>query len=200
MGTVENGSEIASWHSEPIRSSKNLGSSEDTESDNQTQSKKPSVQQHQPSVIKTNCLLTASNKRLVIASLSQSALMRNLETSDYDLMIHRCVKSTIFLTGAFKSVSIERCHDCTIIIGSVYSTARLNHCRGCKVSISSRLISLANSSDCVVSVLTPSHPLILSGCRRMTIGPYNTSYNALLKNWSVFIIEYDLSKKSSNKN
>jgi hypothetical protein len=106
----------------------------------------------------------------------------NPVSSEYDVLIYRCVKSTIFLTGSFKSVSIEKCDDCTIVVGCVYSAARIITSRGCKVTIASRFLSLAHSSDCVINVLTSGHPLILSGCRRIVIGPYNTSYAEIEKN------------------
>jgi len=108
--------------------------------------------------------------------------LNNPISSEYDVLIYRCVKSTIFLTGSFKSVSIEKCDDCTIVIGCVYSAARIITSRGCKVTLASRFLSLAHSSDCVINVLTSGHPLILSGCRRIVVGPYNTSYAEIENN------------------
>jgi len=160
-------------------------------------------------VIKTNSALTNSHKKLFITGLQNSAIMRNVGnfqdqdsnfksktnndtnnspktnnqiSSEYDVLIYRCTKSTIFLTGSFKSVSIEKCYDCTIVIGCVYSAARIITSRGCKVTVASRFLSLAHSSDCVINVLTSGHPLILSGCRRIVVGPYNTSYAEIESN------------------
>ena len=36
--------------------------------------------------------------------------INNLISSEYDVLIYRCIKSTIFLTGSFKSISIEKCY------------------------------------------------------------------------------------------
>ena len=73
-------------------------------------------------------------------------------------------------------------NDCTIVIGCVYSAARIITSRGCKVTVASRFLSLTNSSDCAVNVLTSGHPLVLSGCRRIVLGPYNTSYAEIENN------------------
>ena len=173
-GIIENGIEIPGWFSDPVNNDdpKNQLLCSDSEKPDEKTPKKSAV-------IKTNTALTSSHKKLFISGLKNSAVMRHVDlhlTSDFDVLIYRCIKSTIFLTGSFKSVSIEKCSDCTIVIGSVYSASRIITSRGCKVSVATRSLSLANSSDCTVNTLTPGHPLVLCGCRRIVIGPYNTSY------------------------
>jgi len=120
------------------------------------------------------------NKIIILSQVGKQTVARcsgTLEGSS--VKIHRCHYSSIYLLSPLRSVSIEKCRHSTIILGPVESTVHINNCEQVTVIAPTRRISVSGSTLCVLHLLTPLRPLLLSGNESIILAPYHTHYARL---------------------
>ena len=120
-----------------------------------------------------------NGRKLILTSMSDQIFLKKLPVPDFDVMLHRLEKCTVYLLYPMRSLSIERCKDCVIFLGPVSTVAKISNCKNIEITIPTRKFIVTNSSDISSNILTTSHPLILSQCSKITLGPFNTNYKSL---------------------
>ncbi len=76
----------------------------------------------------------------------------------------------------FRSCSIKKCRKTTIFVGPTQRTLTIDSCVECVIISVCRRLIIRNCSGCTFYTLTPSSPLLLSGCDNIKFAPFNSSY------------------------
>ena len=118
-------------------------------------------------------------------------------------LVHGCTRMTIYLLGAYSTLTVSSCVDCEIVVGAVSGFVMMNACERVHITVACRKMILWSCHDCEIKIATLT-PTILSGdCRglvfgksisatavvesqmycvlvvTLTIGPFNTTYRLL---------------------
>ncbi|KAG7340060.1 tubulin binding cofactor C [Nitzschia inconspicua] len=97
----------------------------------------------------------------------------------HDLAISDCSDVHMYLLQPFENVTIAACTGCTIVIGAVAGLLHVVDCEKTKITAAARRILVSNSCDAVLSVFTPTPPLLVGDNRSCQFAPYNTYYEGL---------------------
>lgn len=97
----------------------------------------------------------------------------------HDLAISDCSDVHMYLLQPFENVTIAACTGCTIVVGAVAGLLHVVDCERTKITTAARRILISNSSDTIMSVFTPTPPLLVGDNRCCQFAPYNTYYDGL---------------------
>jgi hypothetical protein len=97
----------------------------------------------------------------------------------HDLAISDCSDVHMYLLQPFENVTIAACNGCTLVIGAVAGLLHVVDCDKTKITAAARRILVSNSCDAVLSVFTPTPPLLVGDNRSCQFAPYNTYYEGL---------------------
>jgi len=115
-----------------------------------------------------------------IVCLTQVVKQTLIEISDTfreaGLYLEKCLYSYIYILQPLRSCSIKKCRKCVIFIGPTQRTLTVDSCVECTIVSLCRRLIIRNCSLCTFYTLTPSSPILLSGCDNIKFAPYNSSY------------------------
>jgi len=97
----------------------------------------------------------------------------------HDLAISDCSDVHMYLLQPFENVTIAACTGCTIVVGAVAGLLHVVDCEKTKITAAARRILVSNSCDTILSVFTPTPPLLVGDNRSCQFAPYNTYYEGL---------------------
>lgn len=89
------------------------------------------------------------------------------------------VRGIYLIVSFFRSVTIEKCRNSTFVLGPVQTALHLHSCDNVQVIAVCHRLSLSSTTGCVLHILTPTRPLILSGNHTVTLAPFHTHYPML---------------------
>ncbi len=131
----------------------------------------------------TNANLGRSSDLIVF--LTQVLKQTQIETSEAfrnaSLYIDKCLYSYIYILQPLKMCSIKKCRRSLILIGPTEKTVTIDSCVECTIVTVCRRFFVRNSSMCTIYLLTPSSPVILSGCDNIKLAPFNSSYPNIIE-------------------
>ncbi|XP_048210498.1 TBCC domain-containing protein 1-like [Perognathus longimembris pacificus] len=120
------------------------------------------------------------HRMVVMSQVCKQTLAKSSDTLvGAHVRIHRCNESFIYLLSPLRSVTIEKCRNSTFVLGPVETSLHLHGCDNVKVIAVCHRLSISSTTDCVLHLLTPSCPLILSGNQRVTFAPFHAHYPML---------------------
>jgi hypothetical protein len=97
----------------------------------------------------------------------------------HDLAISDCSDVHMYLLQPFENVTIAACTGCTLVIGAVAGLLHVVDCEKTKITAAARRVLVSNSCDAVLSMFTPTPPLLVGDNRSCQFAPYNTYYEGL---------------------
>ncbi|XP_070438596.1 TBCC domain-containing protein 1 isoform X2 [Equus przewalskii] len=120
------------------------------------------------------------HRMVVMSQVYKQTLAKSSDTLvGAHVKIHRCNESFIYLLSPLRSVTIEKCRNSTFVLGPVQTALHLHSCDNIKVIAVCHRLSISSTTGCVFHILTPTHPLILSGNQTVTFAPFHTHYPML---------------------
>jgi hypothetical protein len=85
-------------------------------------------------------------------------------------LVHGCSRMTIYLLGAYSTVSVSSCVDCEIVVGAVGGCVLMSSCERVQITVACRKMVIWSCHDCDVRLATLT-PSIMSGdCRKLVFG------------------------------
>ena len=97
------------------------------------------------------------------------------------LYIDKCMYSYIYILQPLKLASVKKCRKSLILVGPVEKSLTIDSCVECIIVAVCRRVIIRNCSTCSIYLLTPSSPIILSGCDNIRLAPFNSSYPNLVE-------------------
>lgn len=97
----------------------------------------------------------------------------------HDLSISDCSDVHLYLLQPFENATISGASNCTIVVGAVAGLLHVVDNEKTKITTAARRILISNSSDTIMSVFTPTPPLLVGDNRCCQFAPYNTYYDGL---------------------
>ena len=112
--------------------------------------------------------------------MSQVVKQTLIEVSDTfknaGLHIDKCLYSYLYILQSLRSCAIKKCRKTLMVIGPTQRTVTVDSCAECVIATVCRRIIIRNCSMCTFYLLTPSSPILLSGCDNIKFAPFNTFY------------------------
>ncbi len=75
-----------------------------------------------------------------------------------------------------RSCTVKKCRKSLLFIGPTQRTLTIDSCVECCIVSVSRRVIIRNCSMCTFHLLTPSSPILLSGCDNIVFAPFNSYY------------------------
>ncbi|XP_075412294.1 TBCC domain-containing protein 1 [Tenrec ecaudatus] len=120
------------------------------------------------------------HRMVVMSQVDKQTLAKSSDTLvGTHVKIHRCNESFIYLLSPLRSVAIEKCRNSTFVLGPVQTALHLHSCDNVKVIAVCHRASISSTTGCVLHILTPTRPLVLSGNQTVTFAPFHTHYPML---------------------
>lgn len=128
--------------------------------------------------IVTNSLFAPTSDFLIFMSqVVKQTLIESSETfKDAGLHIDKCLYSYIYILQSLRSCAIKKCRKTLLFIGPTQRTVTVDSCAECIIVTVCRRIIIRNCSMCTFYLLTPSSPILLTGCDNIKFAPFNSWY------------------------
>jgi Tubulin binding cofactor C len=97
----------------------------------------------------------------------------------HDLVITDCNDCHFYLLQPFEHVTVSFTTGCNIVVGAVAGLLYVLDCEKTQLTSAARRLLIANSSDVLSHVFTPSPPLLVGDNRNCQLAPYNSYYDGL---------------------
>lgn len=97
----------------------------------------------------------------------------------HDLVITDCSDCHFYLLQPFEHVTISFTTGCTIVVGAVAGLLYVLDCEKTQLTSAARRVLIANSSDVLSHVFTPSPSLLVGDNRNCQLAPHNSYYDGL---------------------
>lgn len=129
-------------------------------------------------IVTNNSFAPAGDFIIVLGQVVKQTLIECSEAfSGAGLYIDKCLYSHIYILKPLRSCTIKKCRKTLIFIGPTQRSLTIDSCVECCIVSVSRRVIIRNCSMCTFHLLTPSNPILLSGCDNIVFAPYNSYYS-----------------------
>lgn len=128
-------------------------------------------------IVSNNLFASSGDFIIYLTQVVKQTLIECSDTfRDAGLYIEKCLYSHIYILKPLRSCTIKKCRKSLLFIGPTERTVTVDSCVECCIVSVSRRVIIRNCSMCTFHLLTPSSPILLSGCDNIVFAPFNSSY------------------------
>ena len=85
-------------------------------------------------------------------------------------LVHGCTRMTIYLLGAYSTLTVSSCVDCDIVVGAVSGSVVMSACERVNITVACRKMILWSCHDCEIKIATLTPTILTGDCRGLVFG------------------------------